>query len=255
MEQDALQEVSFTALASKAFGGHFGAFVAVVHASLSFALLIAGNTVADARKAILIGGAVPLITVLSWNLIVLGLSGSGTNAAAPGDPISLLLSVNPSALSAVQAFAFSALATSLIGYAVSFPKQLLDTVELIAKINLKNNKVGVASSQGNGFEGVGFAVYSKMSHDDNNIGNAGRASFTTGSGSGRCIDASDSKPGWSINMIVMPLVLSIPVLIASFFPSTFSRALDFAGLYANCFLFGILPPAMAYIHQSRKKSR
>ncbi|KAM2976298.1 hypothetical protein FF2_013389 [Malus domestica] len=193
---------------------------------------IAGNTVADARKAILIGGAVPLITVLSWNLIVLGLSGSGTNAAAPGDPISLLLSVNPSALSAVQAFAFSALATSLIGYAVSFPKQLLDTVELIAKINLKNNKVGVASSQGNG-----------------------RASFTTGSGSGRCIDASDSKPGWSINMIVMPLVLGIPVLIASFFPSTFSRALDFAGPCANCFLFGILPPAMAYIHQSRKKSR
>ncbi|KAM2976299.1 hypothetical protein FF2_013389 [Malus domestica] len=182
---------------------------------------IAGNTVADARKAILIGGAVPLITVLSWNLIVLGLSGSGTNAAAPGDPISLLLSVNPSALSAVQAFAFSALATSLIGYAVSFPKQLLDTVELIAKINLKNNKVGVASSQG----------------------------------SGRCIDASDSKPGWSINMIVMPLVLGIPVLIASFFPSTFSRALDFAGPCANCFLFGILPPAMAYIHQSRKKSR
>ncbi|TQD71988.1 hypothetical protein C1H46_042474 [Malus baccata] len=189
---------------------------------------IAGNTVADARKAVLIGGAVPLIMVLSWNLIVLGLSGSGTNAAAPGDPISLLLSVNPSAL---QAFAFSALATSLIGYAVSFPKQLLDTVELIAKINLKNNKVGVASSQGNG-----------------------RASFTTGSGSGRCIDASDSKPGWSINMIVMPLVLGVPVLIASFFPSTFSRALDFAGLYANCFLFGILPPAMAYIHQSRKKS-
>ncbi|CAN6587095.1 unnamed protein product [Malus baccata var. baccata] len=158
MEEDALQEVSFTALASKAFGGRFGAFVAVVHASLSFALLIAGNTVADARKAVLIGGAVPLIMVLSWNLIVLGLSGSGTNAAAPGDPISLLLSVNPSAL---QAFAFSALATSLIGYAVSFPKQLLDTVELIAKINLKNNKVGVASSQGNGFGRVGFAVYSK----------------------------------------------------------------------------------------------
>ena len=69
--------------------------------------------------------------VLSWNLIVLGLVG-GNRGTISDDPIKLLLSVNPSALSAVQGFAFSALATSLIGYAVSLPKQLLDTWELIS---------------------------------------------------------------------------------------------------------------------------
>ncbi|XP_074289297.1 nudix hydrolase 2-like [Silene latifolia] len=31
------------------------------------------------------------------------------------------------------------------------------------------------------------------------------------------------------------------------------QALDFAGVYANCFLSGILPPAMAYIFKSRGK--
>lgn len=357
MEEDGVEEVSFTGLATKALGSHFGAFIAVVYACLSFALLvacvsgigsivsqlfprmnlviahaffplaaglviilfpfnvidaanrflcllmlfsitalvaiglsvartnlfasfghaswslpsilpaipvtvltlgfhvitpfickIAGNTLAEARKAILIGGSVPLIMVLSWNLSVLGLSGANTTASSR-DPISLLLSVNPSALSAVQGFAFSALATSLIGYAVSFPKQLLDTLELIGKINLKKQSYSEIQlgSEGNGFGRVGFAVYSGR----HNLGNSGRASFT----SSGCSAASEAKLGSSINIIVMPLVLGVPVLIASFFRSTFSRALDFAGLYANCFLFGILPPAMAYIHQSRKKSR
>ncbi|PQQ02870.1 tyrosine-specific transport protein [Prunus yedoensis var. nudiflora] len=286
MEEDGVEEVSFTGLATKALGSHFGAFIAVVYACLSFALTnlfasfghaswslpsilpaipvtvltlgfhvitpfickIAGNTIAEARKAILIGGSVPLIMVLSWNLSVLGLSGAYTTASSR-DPVSLLLSVNPSALSAVQGFAFSALATSLIGYAVSFPKQLLDTLQLIGKINLKKQSHSEIQlgSEGNGFGRVGFAVYSGR----HNLGNAGRASFT----SSGCTAAAKAKLGSSINIIVMPLVLGVPVLIASFFRSTFSRALDFAGLYANCFLFGILPPAMAYIHQSRKKSR
>lgn len=91
------------------------------HVITPFICKIAGNSVNDARRAILFGGVVPLVMVLLWNLIVLGLAGTNT-VPSSRDPISLLLSVNPSALSAVQGFAFSALATSLIGYAVSFPK-------------------------------------------------------------------------------------------------------------------------------------
>ncbi|KAK0602614.1 hypothetical protein LWI29_035244 [Acer saccharum] len=41
MEEDGVEEVSFTGLATKALGSHFGAFVALVYASLSFALLVA----------------------------------------------------------------------------------------------------------------------------------------------------------------------------------------------------------------------
>ncbi|KAK3197959.1 hypothetical protein Dsin_021374 [Dipteronia sinensis] len=365
MEEDRVEEVSFTGLATKALGSHFGAIVALVYASLSFALLvacvsgigsivsqlfpwmnlvlahtvfplpaaivilffpfkaidvanrwlcflmfvsitalvtiglsvarrnvlgsfshaswslssilpaipvtvltlgyhvitpfickIAGNSVSEARKAILIGGAVPLIMVLSWNLIVLGLAGT-TTAASSSDPISLLLSVNPSALSAVQGFAFAALATSFIGYAVSLPKQLVDTLKLIfGKASLKehNRSESKMVSSGNGTGRVGLLTYST----ELNLGNIGKVSFN---GSPEHIVASETKATSSVvgmnifEICVTTLVLSLPVLIASFFPSTFSRALDFAGVYANCFLFGILPPAMAYIQQSRKKLR
>ncbi|KAI9186446.1 hypothetical protein LWI28_017324 [Acer negundo] len=365
MEEDGLEEVSFTGLATKALGSHFGAFVALVYASLSFALLvacvsgigsivsqlfpwmnlvlahvvfslpagivilffpfkaidvanrwlcllmfvsitalvtiglsvarrnvlgsfshaswslssilpaipvtvltlgfhvitpfickIAGNSVSEARKAILIGGAVPLIMVLSWNLIVLGLAGT-TMAASSSDPISLLLSVNPSALSAVQGFAFAALATSFIGYAVSLPKQLVDTLKLIfgkASLEEHNRSESKMVSSENGTGGVGFLTYST----ELNLGNIGKVSFN---GSPKRIVASETNASSSVagmnifEICVTTLVLSLPVLIASFFPSTFSRALDFAGVYANCFLFGILPPAMAYIQQSRKKLR
>ncbi|GAV86170.1 Trp_Tyr_perm domain-containing protein [Cephalotus follicularis] len=362
MEEDGVEEVSFTGLATKALGSHFGAFVAVVYASLSFSLLvacvsgigsivsqwfpltntvlvhalfpvlvgvlirffpfktidvanrllcsfmlfsitalvgiglsvaktnvlgsfahgtwslssilpaipvtvltlgfhvitpfickIAGNSVSEARKAVLIGGTVPLIMVLSWNLIVLGLA--GTNASSR-DPISLLLSVNPSALSAVQGFAFSALGTSLIGYAVSFPKQITDTVKLLFEYYNSTKQICIPSQMvpGGKHNGrVGFVTYSGSC----NLGHAGKVSFN----GSKCVFASDdeqvsSGAGFkSFEMFIVPLVLGVPVFIGSLFPSTFSRALDFAGVYANCFLFGILPPVMAYVQQSRKKLR
>ncbi|KAH7842174.1 hypothetical protein Vadar_002304 [Vaccinium darrowii] len=180
------------------------------HVITPFICKIAGNSINDARRAILFGGVVPLVMVLLWNLIVLGLAGTNT-VPSSRDPISLLLSVNPSALSAVQGFAFSALATSLIGYAVSFPKQRFDTVELIFR---KPNSCVLL----------------------------------------RLVVEKSGLPLTQVAMIT-ELWASVPVLIASFFRSTFSRALDFAGVYANCFLFGILPPVMAYIYQSRRRIR
>lgn len=364
MEEDDVDEVSFTGLATKAFGSRFGAFVALVYVSLSFSLLVAcvsgigslvsrwfawmnlvlahalfplivatviillpfkaidsvnrvlclimlfsltavvavglsvsktnilgsfayaswgfssvlpaipvtvltlgfhvvtpficklaGNTVYDARKAILVGGAVPLIMVLSWNLIVLGLVGAD-RAASRADPIRLLLSVNPSALTAIQGFAFSALATSLIGYAVSFPKQLLDTLELIFGSISSWKKVGVPSLRGSNVDGIG-KVGSVVYSGGPNFGNAGKVSYVDS----RCNASSEATskssmdgPG-SQKIFVITTVLGVPVLVASFFRSTFSRAIDFAGVYANCFLFGILPPAMAYIYRSRRKLR
>jgi amino acid permease len=216
------------------------------HVITPFICKIAGNTVHDARKAILVGGTVPLLMVLSWNLIVLGLAGPN-RAASLADPISLLLTVNPSASSAIQGFAFSALATSLIGYAVSFPKQLLDTLQLLFG-EIGSGKHSQMGSNGNKIGRVGSVVYS---------GNAGKVSYVDS----RCSAASEAKPKSSVGgsdsfkIFVLVIVLGASVLIASFFRSTFSRALDFAGVYANCFLFGIIPPAVAYIYQSRKKLR
>lgn len=180
------------------------------HVITPFICKIVGDSVYDARRAILIGGAVPLAMVLSWNAVILGLASAGGSAGFDG-PIKLLLSVNPAVSPAVRGFAFAALATSLIGYAVSFPKQLADTVELIVqKFSLKGGRL--------------------------------RRSDTIG-GHGR----NGAILTWT--------VVIIPIFIASFFSAAFARALDFAGVYANCFLFGILPPVMAWIHRSRKRKR
>lgn len=222
------------------------------HVITPFICKIAGNSVHDARKAILFGGTIPLLMVLSWNIIVLGLA--GTNATSPTkDPISLLLSVNSSALSAVQGFAFSALATSLIGYAVSFPKQVVDTLELIfGKSYLRHKKIQKSAAPPNQNEvgKVGQITFTHT-HDDGNVGKVSYGSLDFRLAS-EVISASVLN---SLRSIVMPLVLGLPVLISSLFPSTFSKALDYAGIYANCFLFGILPPLMTHFYQRQKKVR
>ncbi|GJN24988.1 hypothetical protein PR202_gb12768 [Eleusine coracana subsp. coracana] len=89
------------------------------HVITPFICKIVGDSVYDARKAILIGGSVPLAMVLSWNAVILGLASAGGNATFD-DPIKLLLSVNPAALPAVRGFAFAALATSMIGLPNSY---------------------------------------------------------------------------------------------------------------------------------------
>lgn len=216
------------------------------HVITPFICNVAGNTIDEARKAILIGGSVPLVMVLSWNLIVLGLVGTNNTNATSGDPIKLLLSVNPSALSAVQGFAFSAMATSLIGYAVSLPKQLLDTLELVygkAKgfdEHYSSGRVGLATYSGGSCIGNSGKVYFRGSRNVTMVGSKMR---------------SDKQTYDPVKVLVTLSLLGLSVLIASFFRSTFSRALDFAGVYANCFLFGIIPPVMACMQQSKKKIR
>lgn len=220
------------------------------HVITPFICKIAGNTIHDARKAILFGGTIPLLMVLSWNTIVLGLAGTN-NTSSIKDPISLLLSVNPSALSAVQAFAFSALATSLIGYAVSFPKQLADTLEFIFA---KSNSRQMRSQGPQGFQNEVGKIGQMTFTYAQGPGNAGRISY-----SGLNVHSGskfNSACVWnSLRRFVMPFVLGLPVLIAALFPSTFSRALDYAGIYANCFLFGVLPPVMMHVYQQQTKRR
>ncbi|KAK1316039.1 hypothetical protein QJS10_CPA05g00590 [Acorus calamus] len=205
------------------------------HVITPFVCKIVGHTVYDARRAILVGGAVPLAMVLAWNAVVLGLAGRqpDLNSVGCADPIRLLLSVNSSALPAVQGFAFTALATSLIGYAVSLPKQVSDTVGLVSAITGSGLSVGLASQGGR----VGFVVFSEGKRS----GSLGWASFN--SSRSKCVVSHDTSLGESgSGGILMCVVLGSAVLIASFFPMAFSVALDFAGVYANCFLFGVLPP-------------
>lgn len=224
------------------------------HVITPFVCKIAGGTLHEARRAILIGGMIPLIMVLTWNLIILGLTGT-TNGTPVTDPISLLLSVS-SALLAVQGFAFSALATSLIGYAVSFPKQVIDTIELIFDETNSRRK------------NVPNIYHLPTSVLRSEKGKVGLITFTNGRSHGKigtffcsrlsykCLDQLVLVPKSNFfRRSVMPVVLGLPVAIACLFSSSFTKALDFAGIYANCFLFGILPPVMVHIYQRKKGHR
>lgn len=213
------------------------------HVVTPFICKIAGDSVYNASKAILIGGSVLLVMVLSWNAVILGLA--GIRNMGFDDPIKLLLSVNPSALPAVQGFAFAALVTSLIGYAVSFPKQLEDTVKLIIEMFEKKRKVLRIGSDDNTRErsgNGGMGVLSEGANEDIRY-----------NGANGLVNLQDNS---SVSrLMTMWLVLLVPIFTASFFSTAFSKALDFSGVYANCFLFGVLPPAMAWIHRSRKRYR
>lgn len=166
---------------------------------------VVGGRPQEARKAILCGGAVPLSMVLAWNAVIVGLAQSRAESAAVAsfDPIKLLLSLSSTAAPVVQAFAFAALGTTLIGYALSFPRQLIDTVNL-------------------------FGIHPHAEES---------------------LMITEEEPSHSRKMTALLLAMAPPVAVAMTSPTAFASALDFAGLYANCFLFGVLPPIMAWVYR------
>ncbi|GLJ50217.1 hypothetical protein SUGI_1068880 [Cryptomeria japonica] len=308
------------------------------HVITPFICKVVGRKPQDARKAITCGGAVPLAMVLAWNAVILGLAHSSTHSRTL-DPIKLLLSLNSSAVPAVQLFAFSALGTTLIGYALSFPKQLYDTICLIRTVARKHfktylgnfpnkmeaekiarscngaEKVAQRTSTANGSVreaslddllevlepgrmgfprqqeialrdssssgyGMKMSAYNEVigtQHDGNilnrliygedkkfsrhsfgkslrkrltylgiNGGSIGSKNETLSTETEQLSSFNLSKSG---EALMLCLVLGPPILISTFFPKAFAAALDFAGVYANCFLFGILPPLMAWIYR------
>jgi amino acid permease len=164
---------------------------------------VVGGKPQEARKAILCGGAVPLLMVLAWNAVIVGLAQAPAGSpVASIDPIKLLLSLSSTAAPVVQAFAFAALGTTLIGYALSFPKQLIDSVSLFGIRPQAEEKVRMTP-----------------------------------------------EPERSRKMAALFLAMAPPVALAMISPTAFASALGFAGLYANCFLFGVLPPIMAWVYR------
>ncbi|XVF30909.1 hypothetical protein REPUB_Repub16aG0099100 [Reevesia pubescens] len=180
MEEDGIAEESFTGFATKALGRHFGAFVAVIYASLSFSLLVACvsgiglivcqwfpwmNLVsAHALFPLAVGTVImffPFKAIDVTNRLLCFLMLFSISALVA---IGLCVA-RPNVI--VRGFAFSALATSLTGYAVSFPKQLLDTLDLIL------GKTSLEKQNSDGSGKVGFLIYS----DQQDRGNFGKVSF------------------------------------------------------------------------------
>ncbi|CAA2985429.1 Amino acid transporter [Olea europaea subsp. europaea] len=77
-----------------------------------------GGDLRRVRTSVLLGSVVPLVALLVWNAIALGLSSQANEVA---DPVELLMSVRWSGLSfMVEAFSLLAVGTSLIGTILGF---------------------------------------------------------------------------------------------------------------------------------------
>ncbi|RVW84263.1 Tyrosine-specific transport protein [Vitis vinifera] len=88
-----------------------------------------GSDLTRIRASVLLGSLVPLVALLLWDAIALGLSSQADQAV---DPVELLMSVNWSGVSfMVDAFSLLAIGTSLIGTLLSFSqffKEQLDNL-------------------------------------------------------------------------------------------------------------------------------
>lgn len=177
------------------------------------------SDVRQSRKAVLLGGTVPLAMVLAWNTVIIGItppiSSPSSSSSSSTNPILLLLSLGTSAAPCVRAFAFSALGTTLIGYALSFPKQLSDTIDMWKATLTPNSDSGKSIASEN-------ILVGERTEDG--------------------LDKRAAKNAWVFAFAIVP-----PLVLAISCPAIFSSALDYAGLYFNCFLFGILPPVMAWV--------
>ncbi|TKY46211.1 amino acid transmembrane transport [Spatholobus suberectus] len=293
MEEDKVEEVSFTSLATKTLGSGFGAFVAVVYSSLCFSLLVAcvagigsifspwfpglNVLVVHALFPLLVGILLvffPFRTIDVANrlvcflmlfsitgLVAIGISVSRANIissfALASWKLSSILPIIPVAVLTLGFHVITLFICKVAGNTVDEARKailiggaiplvmLLDTLELVsgkAKACEHNSsgRVGLAPYSGGSCIGNSGKVYFRGSRNVTTIGSKMRSNEQT----------------WGpIKVLVTLSLLGFSVLIASFFRSTFSRALDFAGVYANCFLFGIIPPVMAYMQQSKKKIR
>ncbi|XVE68922.1 hypothetical protein DITRI_Ditri09bG0108700 [Diplodiscus trichospermus] len=187
------------------------------------------------RASVLLGSLVPLLALLVWNAIALGLSAQADQIADPvelhmryfisdqiADPVELHMRAKWSGVSfMVEAFSLLAVGTSMIGTLLGFSE--------FFKEQLKNLPWHSSSMQ------------------------------TTPSPSNELQKETEQPSGtrswWGRNktsFTAMAMVVTPTLLVSSTVPDAFSAATDIAGGYCMTMLYGVLPPAMAWAMQNRE---
>ncbi|KAL3820014.1 hypothetical protein ACJIZ3_005919 [Penstemon smallii] len=158
------------------------------------------------RASIFLGSIVPLLALLIWEAIALGLSNNGDQVS---DPVELLMNVRWSGFSfMVEAFSLLAIGTSLIGTLLSFSE--------FFKEQLSNESY--SDSKSTRFLEEPNLVF--------HIINWWKRS--------------------KVNITATVIVIGPPLVVSTLVPNAFSAATDIAGGYCMTMLYGVLPPAMAW---------
>ncbi|XP_030929770.1 uncharacterized protein LOC115955671 isoform X6 [Quercus lobata] len=174
-----------------------------------------GGDLTRIRTSVLLGSLVPLLALLVWDAVALGLSAQSDQVV---DPVELLMRVKWSGVSImVEAFSLLAVGTSLIGTLLSFFE--------FFKEQLNNFTWQFPSTQ---LPQVAFIPL-------------GNKLFGLRKWWGR------NKSFTAMTMAVTPALF-----VSSTVPDAFSSATDIAGGYCMTILFGVLPPAMAWAMLNRE---
>ncbi|KAK6144840.1 hypothetical protein DH2020_021660 [Rehmannia glutinosa] len=171
------------------------------------------------RASVFLGSVVPLLALLIWEAIALGLSNQADQVS---DPVELLLKLVTLPYCVrwggvpfmVETFSLLAVGTSLIGTLLSFSE--------FFKEQLNNLSLDIPSAQ--------LLKKSNSSYYISNWWEKNKANVT------------------ATAMVVAP-----SLLVSTTVPDAFSAATDIAGGYCMTMLYGVLPPAMAWAMMKKKK--
>nr|CAB3501393.1 unnamed protein product [Digitaria exilis] len=164
------------------------------------------------RLSILVGSLVPLLCLLVWDDIALGLD---TDLAAGFDVLDMLKT--DWSYTVVETFSLLAVGTSLIGTLLGasqfFIEQMTNLASSSAQEHVKmKEKISKGAADGSGHPGA-VAILKKKNR---------------------------------LSYIATGIVVVPTMIIASTVPDSFSIATDIAGGYCMTILYGVLPPLMAW---------
>ncbi|KAJ6432851.1 hypothetical protein OIU84_019976 [Salix udensis] len=176
-----------------------------------------GGDLKRLRASVLLGSIVPLLALLVWDAIALGLS---AQAGQVVDPVELLMSERWSGVSyLVEVFSLLAVATSLIGTLLGFLEFFQGAAEELIK---------------------GFETYTNITEQNAKI-----------------LQEPIGMGGWwarnKISFTAMAMAVAPTLVVSTIVPDAFSAATDIAGGYCMTMLYGVLPPAMAWAMYNRER--
>ncbi|XP_027087211.1 uncharacterized protein [Coffea arabica] len=165
-----------------------------------------GGDLSRIRASVLLGSIVPLLALLIWDAIALGLSEQVDQVA---DPVERLMRVSWGGVSfTVEAFSLLAIGTSLIGTLLSFSEFFREQLNSLLTFSPMTRKLKERSNSDFGL--MEWWTSKKIS-------------FT------------------ATAMVVVP-----SLFVSTTVPDAFSAATDIAGGYCMTMLYGVFPPAMAW---------
>ncbi|GMJ11958.1 hypothetical protein HRI_004865000 [Hibiscus trionum] len=177
-----------------------------------------GSDLTRLRASVLLGSVVPLLALLVWDAIALGLP---TQPGQIVDPVELLMSVKWSGVSfMVEAFSLLAVGTSMTGTLLGFSE--------FFKEQLKNLSWNSSSVQ-----------ITPLARDEVQQEPDKPSALTNWWGRNRT------------RFTAMAMVVTPTLLVSTIVPDAFSAATDIAGGYCMTVLYGVLPPAMALSMETR----